>query len=62
MMELDHLFLRRTWDVELLGNRNKLYLKLLKQCKKHYKQYLKLTKKHRLKREIFNMSYLKPAS
>ena len=59
MMELDYLLLRKPWGIALLGNRNKLYLKLLKQCKKHYKQYLKFTKKHRFNREIFKMSIFK---
>ena len=59
MMELDYLFLRRPLGIALLGNRNKLYLKLLKQCKKHYKEYLKFTQKHRFNREIFKMSIFK---
>ena len=59
MMELDYLFLRRPLGISLLGNRNKLYLKLLKQCKKHYKEYLKFTQKHRFNREIFKMSIFK---
>lgn len=59
MMDIDYLFYRIPWGVSYFGTRNKLYLKLLEQCKKHYKKYLKFTQRHGYKREIFKMSLFK---